>query len=118
MHSVDNRPVSRATHWVDAARFPHFAEDYAESGSITSALTKAGVADYFRKSTVISAQHADSDDLKHLKLTPGAIVLTAQAINVDTDGKPIQYSRTRFSADRMEFSIETYPNDPSFNKNI
>jgi GntR family phosphonate transport system transcriptional regulator len=32
----------------------------------------------------------------------------ARAINVDTDGHPIQYSLTRFSADRMEFSIETY----------
>ncbi|MFD1792484.1 phosphonate metabolism transcriptional regulator PhnF [Ochrobactrum teleogrylli] len=107
-HSADGRPVSRATHWVDAARFPDFVADYAENGSITWALRKAGIEDYFRKSTTISAQHADSDDLKHLKLSPGAIVLMARAINVDTNGQPLQYSLTRFSADRMEFSIDTY----------
>jgi len=32
----------------------------------------------------------------------------ARAINVDTNGQPLQYSLTRFSADRMEFSIDTY----------
>ncbi|NKW80415.1 phosphonate metabolism transcriptional regulator PhnF [Ochrobactrum pecoris] len=115
LHSADGRPVSRATLWISAENFPEIAMDYAESGSITVAFRKAGIADYFRKSTVISARHADSDDLKHLKLSPGAIVLTAKAINVKPDGKPIQYSLTRFSADNMEFSIETYPGDPLVN---
>jgi len=48
--------------------------------------------------------------LRILKLSPGAIVVTARAVNVDTDGKPIQYSLSRFSADRMEFSIENDEN--------
>lgn len=115
LHSADGRTVSRATLWISAEQFPEIAEDYAESGSITVAFRKAGIADYFRKSTIISARHADSDDLKHLKLSPGAIVLTAKAINVNTDGVPIQYSLTRFSADNMEFSIDTYPGDPQMN---
>ncbi|NKB78958.1 phosphonate metabolism transcriptional regulator PhnF [Ochrobactrum daejeonense] len=106
MHSADGNPISIATHWVDPAAFPSFKEDYAASGSITSAFKAAGVGDYLRKSTVISARHADPYDLKHLKLSPGAIVLTARAVNIDTSGKPIQYSLTRFSADRMEFVIE------------
>ncbi|WP_143254982.1 UTRA domain-containing protein, partial [Brucella abortus] len=49
------------------------------------------------------------DDRRYLKLSPGAIVLTAQAVKIDTEGRPVQYSLTRFPADRMEFSIETYP---------
>ncbi len=115
LHSADGRPVSRATLWISAEKFPEITTDYAESGSVTVAFRKAGLTDYFRKSTIISARHADSDDLKHLKLSPGAIVLTAKAINVNTDGEPIQYSLTRFSADNMEFSIETYPGDPQMN---
>lgn len=107
-NSADGHPVSRATHWLDATRFPDFSEHYAAFGSITRALKKSGIEDYFRKSTVISAQHADSDDLKHLNLSPGAIVLVARAINIDPDGTPLQYSLTRFSADRMELSIETH----------
>lgn len=109
MHSADGHPISIATHWVDAKAFPTFTEDYTESGSITAAFKAAGISDYFRKSTVVSARHADPDDLKHLKLSPGAIVLTARAINIDPAGKPIQYSLTRFSADRMEFVIESEP---------
>ena len=115
LHNADGRPVSRATLWISAEQFPEVAKDYEESGSITVAFRKAGIADYFRKSTIISARHADSDDLKHLKLSPGAIVLTAKAINVNTDGVPIQYSLTRFSADSMEFSIDTYPGAPQMN---
>lgn len=107
MHSADGHPISIATHWIDSSAFPTFTEDYTASGSITSAFKAAGVSDYFRKSTVVSARHADPDDLKHLKLSPGAIVLTARAINIDTEGKPIQFSLTRFSADRMEFVIES-----------
>jgi GntR family phosphonate transport system transcriptional regulator len=34
-------------------------------------------------------------------------VLTAQSLNVDTNGIPVEYSATRFPADRMEFSIES-----------
>lgn len=106
MHSADGRPISIATHWIDAERFPAIAEDYAVSTSMTLAFKAAGLTDYFRKSTTISAHHATPEDLKYLKLSPGAIVLAARAINVDTQGKPVQYSLTRFSADRMELSIE------------
>lgn len=109
MHTADDSPVSRATIWFDAGRFPDIATLYQQSGSITVALKAAGIADYFRHSTLISARHADVHDLKYLKLTPGAIVLTARAINVDVDGNPIQFSQTCFSADRMELSVETYP---------
>ncbi len=107
MHSADGNPISIATHWVNPAVFPTFKEDYAASGSITATFKAAGIEDYFRKSTTISARHADPYDLKHLKLSPGAIVLTARATNIDTEGKPIQYSLTRFSSDRMEFVIES-----------
>lgn len=113
---ADGQPVSRSSSWFDQQRFPALAEHYQASGSVTVALQQLGIEDYFRKSTLISAQHADQDDLLHLKLTPGAIVLTAQAINVDTAGLPIEYSTTRFPADRMEFSIQSLgetmsPND-------
>lgn len=106
---ADGQPVSRSTSWFDHQRFPELYQDYSLSGSVTAALKKAGVADYLRKSTLISAQHATNDDLLHLKLTPGAIVLTAQAVNVDLRNIPVEFAITRFAADRMEFSIENLP---------
>ena len=102
---ADGRPVSRATSWFDAGRFAGFAEDFADAGSITLAFRRHGVEDYFRKSTLVSARHADDADLGDLRLAPGAIVLVTVAVNVDPEGRPVQFSETRFAADRVELSV-------------
>ncbi len=102
---ADGRPVSRARSWFDAHRFSGMAEAFERSRSITASFRELGLADYLRQSTTVTAQHADAGDLKDLKLSPGAIVLVTIAINVDTDGRPVQYSQTRFAADRIELHI-------------
>ncbi|MEK1889616.1 MAG: phosphonate metabolism transcriptional regulator PhnF [Phyllobacterium sp.] len=105
LHMADGNPISCSTAWFDAGRVPNAAEDYRTSGSVTFALKAAGIADYRRKSTIIAARHADAEDLRHLRLSPGAIVIVATAINVDMDDRPIEYAKTRFAADRMEIAI-------------
>ncbi|QND53499.1 phosphonate metabolism transcriptional regulator PhnF [Phyllobacterium sp. 628] len=106
MHTADSNPVSCATVWFEAARVPNIVEDYRASGSITAALKAAGIDDYLRKSTIIAARHADAEDLRHLRLSPGAIVLVSTAINIDMNGHPIEYAKSRFAADRMEIAID------------
>ncbi len=108
LHYVDGQPVSHSSAWFPADRFPNIASDYEKTSSVTKALLAAGVEDYFRFSTTISARHADNSDLNFLNLTPGAIVITTRAVNVDSEGTPIQYSNTRFASDRMEICINTY----------
>jgi GntR family phosphonate transport system transcriptional regulator len=107
LSEADGRPVSRATSWFEAQRFAGFAKAYRKSGSITVSFKQFGIDDYFRHSTLVSARHADTADLADLKLSPGAIVLVAVAINVDTEGKPIQFAETRFAADRVELTVTT-----------
>lgn len=102
---ADGRPVSRATSFFDAKRFASIQNAYAESGSITVALKGLGVSDYFRRSTQISARHASDKDLADLRLSPGAIVLVTVYVNVDPEGRPVQFSETRFAADRVELSV-------------
>jgi GntR family phosphonate transport system transcriptional regulator len=102
---ADARPVSRATSFFDAAKFPGIEKIYAESGSITISLKSFGILDYFRHSTLISARHASDADLADLSLSPGAIVLVTVYINVDPDGAPVQFAETRFAADRVELSV-------------
>ena len=109
LSEADGRPVSRATSWFDAVRFPGFEKVFARTGSITAAFKAFGVDDYFRKSTLVSARHADAADLADLKLSPGAIVLVAIAINVDPKDMPIQFAETRFAADRVELSVQSEP---------
>jgi len=106
LRKADTRPVSRSTTWFPADRFAGIGEAYRKSGSITAAFKALGVADYVRISTVISAIHADTQDLADLELSPGAILLVTQALNADMDGVPVQYAVSRFSADTVEFTVE------------
>lgn len=103
---VDGRPVSCSLHFFPATRFPDMAAQIAETGSITRAFAAAGLTDYLRASTDVSARHADAGERALMKLSPGAIVLEARAVNTDLDGVPVQCSRTRFSADRISLKID------------
>ncbi|MER9232525.1 phosphonate metabolism transcriptional regulator PhnF [Mesorhizobium sp. M0622] len=102
---ADGHPVSRATAWLDAKRFAGIETAMAETGSVTASLKRFGIDDYLRRSTVLSARHADAADLADLDLQPGAIVLVTVAVNVTPDGKPIQFAETRFPAERVELKL-------------
>jgi len=105
IRKADGRAVSRSTMWFPAERFAGIDKSFSETGSITRALSMCGVDDYLREVTEISAVHAEPDDVAHLELTPGAIVLVTRAVNTDPEGLPIQYAITRFAADRVQFTI-------------
>lgn len=102
---ADGVPVSRATSWFDAERFGTIADTFTRSGSVTRALAQLDVTDYVRAWTRIEARHGAADDLDHLRLSPGAIVLVAEAVNADMDGQPVQYSLSRFAADRVSLQV-------------
>ena len=106
LRKVNRRPVSLSTAWFPADRFEGIAEAYRDSGSITAAFKALGLSDYVRVSTVISAVHASAEDVSHLELSPGAILLVTRALNADMDGVPVQYAVSRFSADTVEFTVE------------
>lgn len=102
---VDGRSVSCSQHFFPADRFPDIAAQIAETGSITRAFEAAGLSDYLRASTDVSARHADAAERELMHLSPGAIVLEARAVNTDLEGQPVQCSRTCFSADRISLRI-------------
>ncbi|MCJ8507815.1 phosphonate metabolism transcriptional regulator PhnF [Rhizobium lemnae] len=103
--SADGQAVGRSTTWLPGQRFAGFADAFRRKQSITKAFLDFGVTDYLRKSTEVSAVHADQEDLDFLGLTPGAIMLVTRSLNTDLADQPIQYSITRFPADRVQFSI-------------
>ena len=51
---ADGVPVMIGTSWFEQSRFPNLVADYAETGSITKALAKAGVSDYRRKESRVT----------------------------------------------------------------
>ncbi|OWV68775.1 phosphonate metabolism transcriptional regulator PhnF [Rhizobium sp. R339] len=106
LRHADKRPVSKATSWFPAVRFAGIGEAYRKHESITKAFAELGLSDYVRATTEVTAAHAGTADLADLELTPGAILLIAKAMNTDLDGVPVQYSISRFAADRVQFTIE------------
>lgn len=103
---VDNKPVSVAAHCFSQARFPRMLQEYERTDSITRALAAQGVEDYFRKSSRIGAALPTDDEARHLQQPRSQPVLTVESINVDAQGKPIEYSLTRFSALRVNLLVE------------
>jgi GntR family phosphonate transport system transcriptional regulator len=102
LHDADGVPLSVATSWFPTARFPKIVEGFAETGSITEALRREGVADYRRRETRVTAERLSPADAVLLLAAPDGLVLVARAVDVDLAGRPIQVLRTRFHAERME----------------
>src|SRR5262249_35786996 len=53
---ADRRPLATSVHWFPAAPLPGFAAALAGTRSISKALARAGVAEYRRASTRITAR--------------------------------------------------------------
>ncbi len=104
---ADGVPVMVGTSWFDQSRFPNLVADYAESGSITKALAKAGVPDYTRTESRVTAELVEREDVPTLAMAPGQPVLVVESLNVDQDNRPLQYTRTRMAADRIQLVVES-----------
>lgn len=99
---VDGVPLSIATNWFPADRFPGIVAAYAETGSITKALAAEGLGDYRRLSTRVTATRVSPRDAEHLACPSDAVVLATSSVNLDPEDVPIQFSHSRFIADRIE----------------
>jgi GntR family phosphonate transport system transcriptional regulator len=104
---ADSAPISLAWHFFSHARFPDIAREFARHHSITRALSRFGVDDYVRLSTEVTARMATAEEAERLSLGANPIVLETEAVNADSAGQPIQYSRTLFAAERMALRLDT-----------
>jgi len=102
---ADGIPMIVATSWFEQARVPNFVADYADTGSITKALNRAGITDYSRKETRITAELVEARDAQQLGIALGQPVMVVESVNLDTDGRPLQYTRGRVAADRMQLVV-------------
>ena len=99
--------ISIATHYFSARRFPDLTEIFKKENSITEALKKLGVDDYRRKKTCITARLPDVAEARQLEIPKNQPVLVAEAVNVDSNGKPLEFGISRGPANRRQYVIET-----------
>lgn len=104
---ADGVPMMVATSWFEHSRFPNLVNDYAETGSITEAMAKAGVDDYRRTESRVTAELVETPDAATLGIAAGQPVLVVESLNVDPADKPLQYTRTRMAAERIQLVIES-----------
>jgi GntR family phosphonate transport system transcriptional regulator len=104
-HTADDAPISHGSVYVPLPRFTGFDVHYARLGSITAAFREFGVMDYRRLSTRIGADVARHDDRIALQIALARPILTIESVNVDEEGHPIQWTMSRFAADRVRITV-------------
>ena len=107
LSEVDGQPVSLNSSFFPAKRFPELIPIYSETGSITKAMEQHGVGDYRRKVTRVMATLPEPEEASLLRQASNRPVLLVESVNVDRQDRPVQYSRTRWAADRTQLVFET-----------
>jgi len=106
LRHADRVPLSVASTWLEAARFPGGHRVYATSNSITRMLAHFGIRNYSRKTSRITAAIAEAADAASLRIALGRPLLVVDSVDVDADGVPLLATHTRFPADRLELVVE------------
>jgi GntR family phosphonate transport system transcriptional regulator len=107
LRSVDRVPVSLGTTWLPLDRVPKAVRHYRATNSMTKTLARAGIADYRRHSTRISAAVVDALDAARLHLPAGRPLIVVDSTDVTPDGRPVLTTHARFAADRVELIVES-----------
>jgi len=102
---ADGVVLSYGIHRFPAKRFAALPACLAETGSITAALQRCGVADYTRKLTRLLARLPSERESRHLGQPANRPVLQSEAINIDAAGVAIQRSLVVFAGDRVQMVV-------------
>lgn len=102
---ADEQPIAIFRSVFPAARFPNLLKDLSATKSVTAALDRAGVSDYTRQSTRLTAKQATATQALHLRIAEGSPILRTVSINTDLDGEAIEYGHTWFAGDRVTLTV-------------
>ncbi|THH37184.1 phosphonate metabolism transcriptional regulator PhnF [Aliishimia ponticola] len=104
----DDAPIALVVSAFPAERLPGISDALAQNTSITAALAAAGVDDYTRASTRLTAVAADATQALHLHVVEGAPLLRSQSVNISDIG-PVEYGTTWFAGERTALIVEEDP---------
>ncbi|QEZ46485.1 phosphonate metabolism transcriptional regulator PhnF [Cupriavidus oxalaticus] len=102
---AESRTIDVAEHYFDPKRFPGIDEVLRAQQSVSRALAQFGIADYTRKWSRITAAMPSAPVARLLNQPKTRPVLQVEALNVDIDGAPVQYSVTRFAGDWVQLTV-------------
>ncbi len=102
----DGQPIALFESLFPLTRLLGIQDALSETSSVTEALNMAGVRDYTRATTRITALRASATQALHLHVSEGDPLLRSSGVNVDDAKVPIEYGRTWFVGDRVTLTLE------------
>ncbi|HVZ06341.1 phosphonate metabolism transcriptional regulator PhnF [Rhodopila sp.] len=103
---ADDRPVSLTRHYFPAARLRGIEEALHATPSITEALRKAGIDDYLRQQTRVTARMPTPTEADLLRMARSRPVLVTESVNVDRLGTIIEFSLGCYPTPRVQIVFE------------
>jgi len=103
---ADGQPIAVFESLFPLGRQPNIMQALTETSSVTQALALAGVADYTRASTRLTAVRATATQALHLHVNEGDPILRSTGVNVDFAGVPVEFGKTYFAGDRVTLTLE------------
>ena len=103
---ADGRPVSIGVHHFAAARFPKLLAALRGGAGISEALALAGVADYRRQVTRVSARMPTEAEAALLAMPRNRPLLVTENVNVDADGAVVEFGLSRYPTPRVQIVFE------------
>ncbi len=103
---ADDRPVGLSSHYFPLARLPGIEQALGQSTSITEALQAVGIADYLRQSTRVTARLPTPGEASLLRMPRNRPVLQCENINVDREGRVVEFGIARYPTPRVQIVFE------------
>ncbi|MET0185129.1 MAG: UTRA domain-containing protein, partial [Achromobacter sp.] len=102
---AENKTMNVSEHYFNHARFSDLPEKLTASRSLSKAYVQFGISDYTRKWSRITATLPEADVARLLGQPKNRPILQVEALNVDAQGAPLQYSLTRFAGDWVQLTV-------------
>lgn len=102
---ADGRPVSIGTHHFPP-RLAGLEAGLSTCPTITDALRAAGVADYQRQITRITAALPTPEEATLLETPRSRPLLVTENVNVDGEGRVVEFGLTRYPTPRVQIVVE------------
>ena len=102
---AEDRPIAMFRSVFPAARFPELLTHIGTDPSVTAALGQFGVSDYTRASTRVNAKLATATQALQLQITEHAPILRTIGVNVDSEGRPIEFGHTWFAGEKVTLTL-------------
>ncbi len=103
---ADAVPISLASHFFDLTRLPGILGALRATPTVTAALRAAGVADYVRRSTRVTARAPTPVEAALLRVPRARPLLVCENTNVDAQGRVVEFGLTRHPSARVQVVFE------------